>query len=201
MGREAVCLCGWGGDEAGIEVKALLETGEVVLRGAIRRRVPFAEMRGVGAEGDRLRFEIGGEAVWLALGREKAAKWAKAIANPPTLASKLGITAETRVWMVGDVDDRMLAAALEEAKEVSETDGNLIVIRAASTAELELAFAQVGEQLAERVPVWVVFVKGPGQELNEHAVRAMGLARGIVDTKVASVSSRLTALRFVRRKG
>lgn len=40
MGREATCTCDWNGIQA--EVKALIEPPELILRGAIRRRIPIA---------------------------------------------------------------------------------------------------------------------------------------------------------------
>ena len=41
MGREAICTCDWAGEVT--EVKALLETSEIILRGGIRKRIPFTE--------------------------------------------------------------------------------------------------------------------------------------------------------------
>jgi hypothetical protein len=66
MGREAVCTCDWAGTVA--EVKALLETNEIILRGAMRKRIPFSEIKNVNAKPDRLCFNVAGEAVQLALG-------------------------------------------------------------------------------------------------------------------------------------
>ncbi len=203
MGKEALGECRWGEDAA--EVKALLEAGELILRGEMRgmmrRRVAFSRMQAVRAQGELLRFELAGEAVSLALGEAMAEKWAKAIAMPPpSLAKKLGITAETTARMLGEADDAALRAALEEAAEVSATRGELIVARADTEAELAGALKAASAQLATGVPLWVVFPKGKGHGIDEHAVRAMGLAMGVVDNKVSAVSERLTAMRFVRRK-
>jgi len=52
----------------------------------------------------------------------------------------------------------------------------------------------------EGVPIWVVYRKGPGHEINESDVRGTGLAAGVVDVKVASVSPALTGLKFVKRR-
>jgi hypothetical protein len=49
-------------------------------------------------------------------------------------------------------------------------------------------------------PIWIVYRKGPGQAVNETAVRAAGLAAGLVDTKVAAVSAVFTAMRFNHRR-
>jgi hypothetical protein len=49
-------------------------------------------------------------------------------------------------------------------------------------------------------PLWVVYPKGAKSEVKESGVRDLLRSRGFIDTKVASVSARLTALRFVKRK-
>jgi hypothetical protein len=203
MGKEAVGECRWG-DEV-VEVKALLEAGELILRGDVRakmqRKVAFRKMAAVRAEGGLLRFEVDGTAVSLTLGEEMAEKWAKAMVTPPpSLAKKLGITAETTVRMLGEADDAALKAALEEAAEVSNSRGELIVARADTEAELAGALKTASAQLAKGVPLWVVYPKGKGHSIDEHAVRSMGLALGVVDNKVSAVSERLTAMRFVRRR-
>jgi hypothetical protein len=115
MGREAECDCEWGEDRA--TVKALLESGELILRGEMRRKVLFAAIERVRVERDRLCFVFKGEHVSLALGDKVAAKWAEAIAAPPaTLAKKLGIKAESSVRMLGPVDDDALETALSQAR-------------------------------------------------------------------------------------
>jgi hypothetical protein len=90
MGREAVCTCDWAGTVA--EVKALLETSELILRGEIRRRVPFSEIKGVRVQSDCLCFTVGGERVELVLGAVAAAKWAATIACAPG----------SKAWHYGD---------------------------------------------------------------------------------------------------
>ena len=92
MGREAECVCTWGTESA--KVKILLETGELILRGAIRRRAPLSELERVRAEEGRLLFRYQGEDVCLMLGDDTAAKWQQLICAPAVpLAKKLGITA------------------------------------------------------------------------------------------------------------
>ncbi|MGB6688737.1 MAG: hypothetical protein WBE76_12945 [Terracidiphilus sp.] len=63
MGREANCKCDWAGTTG--NVKALLETSELILRGEIRKRIPFAELKGVKAQAARLCFTVAGEPVQL----------------------------------------------------------------------------------------------------------------------------------------
>jgi hypothetical protein len=182
-------------------VKALIEPPELILRGGIRRRIPIAEMKQIRADGERLRFTFNGEAVALDLGSDVAVKFAKALTTPPpSLAKKLGITAESVVRMIGEVDDKALEKATSEAKEVTSRNGNVILARVDTPGDLTGALKKAANDLDQGVPIWFIYPKGPGHALNEHIVRATGLSAGIVDTKVAAVSPALTALRFVKRK-
>ncbi|MGO9335881.1 MAG: hypothetical protein ACLPY1_00070 [Terracidiphilus sp.] len=197
MGREAVCTCDWAGTVT--EVKALLETGELILRGEIRKRVTFNEIRDVQVRSGSLYFKAGGEAVELVIGAALAGKWSATITSPPvSLARKLGITDKTVVRMIGGVGDENLKAAVAEAARVSSRGADLIVACVDTPESLQAALKQAGAALAERVPIWVVYAKGPGHGLNETAIRSLLRGNGLMDTKVASVSSALTALRFSR---
>ena len=199
MGREATCACDWNGTKA--EVKALIEPPELILRGGIRRRIPIAAMKQIRADGERLRFKLNGEPVVLNLGSDVTAKFAKALTTPPpSLAKKLGIAAESVVRMIGEVDDKALEKAISEAKEVTSRSGDVILARVDTPGELTAALKKSADDLGRGVPIWFIYPKGPGHALNEHIVRATGLSVGIVDTKVAAVSTALTALRFVKRK-
>lgn len=199
MGREANCPCDWNGETA--RVKALVEPPELILRGEIRRRLPFQELRQVRAEGDTLRFKFGGDVVALKLGAAMAEKWAKAIlAPPPSLAKKLGITPESTVWVIGTVDDAALETAFGEARATARKGADVIVARVNTAAELGRAFKSAAKEASAGVPIWIIYCKGPGHAINESDVRSAGLAAGIVDVKVASVSAQLTGLKFVKRK-
>jgi hypothetical protein len=199
MGREATCTCEWNGKKC--TVKALVEPPELILRGELRRRVPIAKMQSIKAECDQLRFTVDGDSVALSLGVDLAAKWADALLKaPPTLAKKLGITAETTVWMIGPVDDVALKAALDKAKSISQRQGDLILARVDTPADVRSALMRAADQLEAGTPIWFIYRKGPGHPLNENLVRTTALAAGIVDTKVASVSEVFSALRFVKRR-
>jgi hypothetical protein len=199
MGREAVCTCDFAGTVA--EVKALLETSELILRGDIRKRMPFHELRDVKVRSDSLCFKTGGEAVELVLGASTAAKWAATITSPPvSLTRKLGITDKTVVRVVGAIDDENLKVALADAARIEVRDADLIVACVDTLESLQGALKQARAALAKGVPIWVVYAKGPGHPLNEAAIRSLLRANGLMDTKVASVSPTLTAMRFNLRK-
>jgi hypothetical protein len=200
MGREAECTCNWSGTTA--RVKALIEPPDLILRGRMRRRLPLADLKNVHADGELLRFDFDGESVTLTLGSALAPKWVAAIAAPPvTLSKKLGITPEIYVRMIGNLDDRALEDALQTARGVTvNRSGDLIIARVNTRQTISKALKSAAAELADGTPIWFVYPKGPDHAIDEFDVRSLGLAAGLVDTKVASVSPRLTALRFVKRK-
>jgi hypothetical protein len=196
VGREARCAASWGARSG--EVTALLESTELIVRGAFRARAPLASLREVRADGDTLRFRTGEDDVALVLGRA-APRWAAALAKPPpSLAAKLGITAGTRVLVEGEIDDDALAAAIAAGTPAGADDADLIVARVDEADELARIASEHSALLEQGVRLWVVYTKGRGAPLGETAVRAMLRERGLMDLKVASVSAALTALQFAR---
>ena len=197
MGREARCSARWGKQRG--DVKALLETNEIIVRGAFRASALLSDLTDVRADDGTLRFSASGEDVALELGNA-AASWAvKIMAPPPSLAAKLGFTAGTRVLVIGRVDDAALAEALAVARRArTATTADVIVAR----VDHADALAQIADRhraLLERgIAMWVVYLKGKNAPLGETAVRALLRERGLVDLKVASVSPALTALKFAR---
>jgi hypothetical protein len=199
MGREATCHCKWGDEEG--DCKVLLESGELILRLGLRRRVPLSSLAGVLARGDKLVFRVGEDPVELGLGPDVAQRWAKAIATPlPSLATKLGISRATNLRVIGRIESDELKAAVAEAGAVGGREANLILICANSRAEMDHALTQWIEGKTCSVPLWVVYPKGPSSEVKESALRERLRGHGFVDTKVASVSAKLTAMRFTKQK-
>jgi hypothetical protein len=200
MGREANCDCRWGDREG--RVTALLESNELIVRGAIRARTDLRALEQVNARDDRLEFTVAGKQISLALGAARARSWAQAIiAGPPTLARKLGVTAETWLYVHGTIDDDALKAAVSGAKEVNVAldEADLAIVRTDDGVALERWIdGLVSEQRVP--PIWVVFAKGRGAALGENAVREPMRRAGYIDLKVAGVSEQLSALKFGKRR-
>jgi hypothetical protein len=198
VGREATCQCNWAGTTA--EVKALLETNEIILRGEIRRRIPLQKLSNVEVQSDRLCFSVDHEPVQLFLGAIAAESWAKKVKAPPrSLAQKLGITGKTVVRTMGNITDRALLSALDEAARISVRDADLIVACVDTPESLITILRDAHKQLAESVPIWLVYRKGPRHAIDESIIRSHLRASGMMDTKVAAVSTEWTALRFNRQ--
>ena len=105
MGREASCrarLAGGPGERWGpsAEGKALLETNEVIFRGAFRARVPLDQIRAVVARAGALTLTWPEGKLELELGAA-AEKWADAIRHPRSVLDKLGIAPGLRVALLG----------------------------------------------------------------------------------------------------
>ncbi|MFB2598880.1 hypothetical protein ACEXQE_13885 [Herbiconiux sp. P17] len=180
------------------DVKALLESREVVLRGPLRRVLPIDGLRDVVADGDRLRFRHEKEQYELTVGPAVAARWAKKILTPPpTLAAKLGISSERPALVIGQVTDARLVDALLGAS----SDGDvgpppLLAVAEIDDAEgLERALAD----LPPGLPIWIAHRKGRGVDFGEAAVRQRMRSLGFIDTKVSAVSDARTATRYAPR--
>jgi hypothetical protein len=68
--------------------------------------------------------------------------------------------------------------------------------------ELERRFAALAQSLAPAGMLWISWPKkasGVATDLTEDVIRAIGLAHGLVDVKVAAVDEVWSGLKFVRR--
>lgn len=198
MGREAVARCAIGAQSE--DVKALLESRELILRGAaLKRRYALADLQRPRVEGDALCFEAGAEAVALQLGAAEAARWLQRITTPPpTLAAKLGIGPESPAAVFGSVDDDAeLAAALQGARCEDPQQASVLVAVVLTAEELAAAL-----RLHAGLPcrgLWLVHAKGgKSAALGDGAIREALRALGYKDTKSCAVSERLTATRYQR---
>jgi hypothetical protein len=127
---------------------------------------------------------------------------AKAIATPlPSLASKLGISRTTKLLVLGNIESEELKAAIAEAGAVEGSEANLVLICASSRSELDHSLAQWFKGKTCSGPLWIVHPKGAQSEVKGSALRELLRSRGFIDTKIASVSAKLTAIRFNKSKG
>lgn len=198
MGREASCTARVGAETA--EVTALLESTTVVLRGTIKRKWPIATLQNLRVDGEALLFEVDDEAVALALGDKEAGKWlTKLQTPPPTLAAKLGVSAENPALLIGPTVgtlDPALAEALAGAITTNVREARMLVAVLSNAAELP----RMAEFHADMIckTVWVVHGKGPDADPSDTLVRIAMRGWGYVDNKTSAVSDQLTATRYVR---
>lgn len=199
MGREALCTARVGADTA--EASALLESTTVVLRGALRRRYEIAALQNLRVEAEELRFDAAGDAVALVLGAKEAERWLKKLQTPPpTLAAKLGVSAENPALLMGPSHgplDPALAEALAQGLTGNTRAARMLIAVVQSPAEL-VRMADFHATMLCKL-VWVVHPKGPGAFPSDAEVREEMRGRGYVDNKTSAVSAALTATRYVRR--
>ncbi len=193
MGREALIRVEV--DDSFAEVKAVLESTELILRAPLRRRFKTAEISELAVDGEVLRMRCGAETVVLHLGERAAASWAKAITTPPpTLRDKLGLSGGARVFLVGGTDDAALAGAIEGATTIDRTEADMIIAVVHSPEDLREALAALDEHA--RVPIWAVYPKGRDASFGDGPIRDVLRREGLADTKACAVSERLTATRY-----
>jgi hypothetical protein len=134
------------------------------------------------------------------LGEPFAARWAEAIANPPTLFDKLGVKPGMRVGVSGLDDADFLSGLTRITQPVNEfSELDMLFFAADSGGDLERLHSLI-PTLAPRGALWVVSLKGKLATLKDVEVMAVARPLGLVDNKVCSFSDTRTALRFVRRK-
>ncbi len=199
MGREALCTARVGAETA--EATALLESTTVVLRGALKRKWDIAALQNLRVDGDELRFEAADEAVALVLGEKEAGKWlTKLQTPPPTLAAKLGVSAENPALLIGPTVgtlDPALAEALSHGLTGNVKAARMLVAVISKPGELERMADFHATMLCKTV--WVVHQKGRDAFPSDAEIRIELRSRGYVDNKTSAVSDKLTAARYVRR--
>ena len=183
-----------------VHVKALLESHDLILRGAVKKTLPVRELSDPRSLNDQLVFEHGGQSYALGLPPGQADKWLKKLTTePPSLAAKLGIDAAHKAFVKGSLDDVALQSALTGATTDDPHAAALGIAVVYQPDDLSNALAELMQTLSA-TPIWIVFPKGVRSSLPESAVRTHMHALGFVDTKSCAVSDVLTAIRFNKRK-
>ncbi len=121
------------------------------------------------------------------------------------LVAKLGIKPGSTIAILGAPRgyDRLLGR-LPEVRRRSTATGRLDFVQFFTTEkhELERRFATLARSLTPAGMLWISWPKkasGVATDLTEDVIRAVGLAHGLVDVKVAAVDDVWSGLKFVRR--
>jgi hypothetical protein len=145
---------------------------------------------------------------------------AQAIASPPRkpvvpgtmgsyrgvpLARKLGLRAASSIALVGAPTgfEEELATLPDGASVLRQTgrSADIVLLFARSQRELEQGFA-AADRVATGGRLWVAWPKKPSKmasDVSQITVRALGLAAGWVDYKVAAIDATWSGLCFARR--
>lgn len=194
MGREAECLVEFG--PARDEARVHLDTDQIQFRGGVKGVVRFAEMKDLAVRADALEARTPQGALRIHLGAVEARKWLEKIQHPPSLASKLGLKAGTRVVLVGREDAEIRAVWTEAGcVESAPREAELAFVLVDSAPALA-GLAKALQPLAKAVPVWLLRLKGKDAPVSEAAVRAEMQRLGYGAAKTARWSDERGADRF-----
>jgi hypothetical protein len=160
-------------------------------RAPFRLTVPLASIGSARADGDNLEVTYADGSLTLVMGEREAARWANQIANPKTLADKIGVKPGQRVRLVGDVD-RALAGP---GRTVADGEADVIFVRVESPGDLG-TIGELRDAIAPDGAIWAIRPKGR-PDLTEAMVIAAGRGAGLHDVKIARVSDTLAAMKFV----
>ncbi len=193
MGREAVAVCHWQGDVA--EAKLHLDSRALSLRGEMRLDIPRNDIRDVVLSSEGLRVLTDGPELIMELGEVEAGRWQKALLKkPPTLAEKLGISAQTPAFVQGDYDDVPLARALAGATVKTPDDAAILLAVLMEEPDLQAA-----SDLALTYPdkhIWMVHRKGKAAVVGDTMIRTHMRGLGFIDSKTSAISDQLTTTRY-----
>jgi hypothetical protein len=197
VGREVRCQCRWNSDSG--EVKALLESHEIILRGHFKMHIALSAITEVRVDQEGLRFKVGNDQIILELEASEAVQWARKMTKPPaTLREKLGIGVNAKALILGRVKDRELKDALRDVHTRVPAEAKVVVAVVQDEGEVATA-AKAYAALPPKSSIWIVHGKGPAAPFGEGRVRESMRARGFMDTKTVAVSATLTATRFSKK--
>jgi hypothetical protein len=201
MGQEALCRVRYGDWSA--EGKALLETNEIIFRGAgdaaFRLKIPLRSISDLVEDGDDLRVEFPDGVACFELGAKVAAKWANIIRNPKGLLDKIGIKAGASAVVLGVEDAGFLEQLSARAGRVGSAlapENDLVFYEADDVDDL-VRLEELKQGIKQDGAIWVVSPKGKAARVKDIDVMAAAREAGLVDTKVVSFSDTHTALKLV----
>jgi len=196
MGIETTCRVE---TEAGAgEAKVLLETEELIVRGALKARIPLKSVEAAVVDGRKLIVSHGKSRTVLHLGPQ-AARWADRILNPRSRLEKLGVKPGMVVSCQGITDtalkDELTSAGATVSWGRIKKDSDLILLGVERDAELSRIAPAVASVRPDGA-IWVIHPKGK-EGVKDTAIFGAGREAGLVATKVAKFSESHTAEKLV----
>jgi hypothetical protein len=200
MGLEATCKLRLG--RYAFTGKAHVDSAAFTFRGETRVDIALKDVRDatVGGDGALSVTHAGGEFTLELEHSDAAAKWARKLLHPPTLADKLGLKPGQRVAVLGVKDPDFLAEAtarLGTSPDRKPAEAMDIIFHAADSAAELARLKQLKAHLQPAGAIWVVSRKGREATVKDTDVFKAARAAGLIDNKVCSFSTTHTALRLV----
>ena len=123
------------------------------------------------------------------------------------LVKKLGIKIGDNIALINEpdhydvlIDDWPVGVSI--SRDLSEPSFDFIHYFGTDATKLADDFASLKEHLDKKGRLWISWPKQTSSvktNLNDNVVRALGLANGLVDTKVAAIDETWSGLKFVYR--
>lgn len=193
MGLEAVCAVSCGGPAS--VGKAHCGDGVLEFSGDFRLKWKWSDLESVVVEGETLVVVRNGERADFELG-ESAEKWRHAILNPRSVVEKMGLKPTHQYQLWGNFEPEFLADVVAQAGEPAKVGPyDVLFVRLLDFSDLS-QIVNARAEIKRNGMIWVLWAKGR-KEFNDSHIRAYCLAHGLVDVKIASVSSVLTSCKYV----
>ena len=180
------------------DAKVLLESDELILRGAVRARIPRGDVRDATTRAGVVTVRYAAGTLTLKLGTD-APKFVKKLLEPvKSRCEKMGISAGSRAVVLG-IDDPDLGAELT-ALGVTVTSragaSERLILLAVTTPRDLTKIGTAAKSLATDGALWVVHPKGVAG-VKDTDIFATARSAGLTYTKVARFSETHTAERLV----
>jgi hypothetical protein len=200
MGAEFMCRGeSWAGRGEG---KLLIETDELIFRGAFRLVIPFRSISAIEGTDGRLRvttaqgnaaFEVG----------PAAAKWAERIRSPKSRLEKMGLKGDQIISVIGVGDpaffEELAAAKIAVSKGRIRSQSQVVILGAEDRDDLDRLQTIEKKSLAPGGAIWVIHPKGV-KTFRDIEIFAEAKRVGLIPIKVVRFSETHTGEKLVRPK-
>lgn len=197
MGREKICDGSLGNDRG--EVRAMLESNEIILRGDITAKLPLQTLRSMRAHVDKFEALTDRGKLSLALGATEAAAWLTRIHNPRSLIQKLGIKQHTPVHVIDEHPEFRGVISDSGAKLVALQWATIVFVVIETEAQLS-ALCRLVHTLPGASQLWVLRRKGKQVTVKESVIMAALKEQGLAPSKTTAWSSDYAADRYGRSR-
>lgn len=195
MGLEANILCHKSDDT--YEIKAILESRELILRGGLKMRILIKDILNPKIENEILEFEYNDEKYRFELG-DMSQKWYQKIISPPkSLAQKLGLKNDTKLHLLNEFSSDEVNLALQNRQIHDLENAQIIFAQIQNSDDLEFIHKKI-EQLKSNFAIWLIYQKGKNAILKENQIREFMRQNGFMDNKISAIDDIWTSTRYAR---
>ena len=174
--------------------RALLETNELVFRGARRCAVKLDAATRAAARAKGGWLTVG--SLSLELGADQAGKWLVKIQRPKSVLEKLGVKRGQVAALVSLDDEVAFARQLAEHGVTLGKNATVVFFQVRTVKDLE-RLPKLRKALPDDGVLWLLRPKGKDAPVGERDTMAAGKAAGLVDVKVVAFSDTLSAEKYV----